>query len=276
MILAAVVSLTALLSYNLGVHSERARAAGKDAPPKLALKGEYHAGKRPQEKRIAKLAKAPKIAIVMDDFGYNVNELDEIFAMKEPITFSVLPNLQFSGTVARTAHQNGYEVILHLPLESERKDVREETGTIRASMGEEGALDVLEKDIASVPYLSGVSNHMGSRATADESLMETIMSRLKRRDLYFFDSIVTDKTVCAGAAAKAGIKFGKRDVFLDNSGDTEAIKKAMTDLRRIAFRRGWAVGICHYRPNTIRVLASAMPDLAAEGVKFVYLSELVK
>ena len=72
------------------------------------------------------------------------------------------------------------------------------------------------------------------------------------------------------------MRFAKRDVFLDNSNDPEAIAVCLYDLRRLAQKRGWAIGICHYRKNTIKVLAKVMPEFAADGIDFVYLSDLVK
>jgi len=269
-ILLACICLTAVLFYNIGARSQKERPTAVSVSPPLPPPVPAPVViKKPRALR-------PRVAIVMDDLGYNVNNLDDVLAIGQPITFSVLPNLKFSRQAAKTAHQKGYEVILHLPMESTRNDVRMEPDTIGLGMGEEGILAVLEKDIDSVPYLTGVSNHMGSKATADSYVMKTVMGRLNEKDLYFFDSLVTPKTVCKGAAADAGIRFARRDVFIDNSSDPASIEKAMMDLRKIATKRGWAIGICHYRKSTIKVLATVMPKFAADGVEFVYLSELVK
>jgi len=269
-ILLACICLTAVLFYNIGVHSQKERpTAVLVSPPPPTPVPVPAVMKKPGAPR-------SRIAIVMDDLGYNVNDLDDIFAIGQPITFSILPNLKFSRQTAKTAHQKGYEVILHLPMESTRNDVRMEPDTIGRGMGEEGILATLKKDIDSVPYLTGVSNHMGSKATADGYVMKTVMGRLNDRGLYFFDSLVTAKSVCKGVALDTGLRFAKRDVFIDNSSDPASIEKAMVDLRKIALKRGWAIGICHYRKSTIRVLASVMPKFAADGVEFVYLSELVR
>ena len=218
----------------------------------------------------------PKAAIVVDDFGYNMNNLDSLFAVKRAVTFSVLPNLPYSKRIASLASSKGYEVILHLPLESIDKAAPVETGTIKTEMGEEEILALLEKDVASVPGLSGVSNHQGSKATEDRRSMSIILSDLKRKGLYFFDSLVTDKSVCREAAAQAGIRYAKRDMFLDNENSPEYIEKQMLSLRRAAFKYGSVIAVCHDRKNTIAVLNKMMPELAEEGIRFVYLSEMVK
>ena len=218
----------------------------------------------------------PKAAIVIDDFGYNMNNLDRLFAIKRAVTFSVLPNLSYSKKIAELASSKGYEVILHLPLESLDLAAPAEVGTIKTDMGEKDVLALLEKDIASVPKLSGVSNHQGSKATEDKRCMSIVLSGLRNRDLYFFDSLVTDKSVCREAAAQWRVPYAKRDMFLDNENSPEYIEKQMLSLRRAAFKYGSVIAICHDRKNTIAVLSKMMPELAEEGIRFVYLSEMVR
>ena len=218
----------------------------------------------------------PKVAIVIDDFGYNMNNLDKLFAVKRAVTFSVLPNLTYSKRVALLASSKGYEVILHLPLESSDKTAPTEEGTIKTGMSDNEMLKLLEKDIGSVPGLKGVSNHQGSKATQDKHTMTIILSDLKKRGLYFFDSLVTEKSVCRKAADQAQVPYAKRDMFLDNENYPEYIEKQIILLRKMAFKNGGAIAVCHDRKNTITVLSKMMPELSSEGINFVYLSEMVK
>ena len=218
----------------------------------------------------------PMVAIVMDDFGYNTNSLAALFAIREPVTLSILPNLPYSTAIAREARATGHEVILHLPLASHRKDVREEMDTINSNMAPGAALARLDAAIASVPGLKGVSNHMGSKATEDFKLMELIFGRLKKDGLYFLDSLTSQRSACKAAAKSAGIVYARRDIFLDNSEDPEYIKKQILAMRKLAFKKGSVIAICHDRRNTVKVLREMMPELAAAGIRFVYLSELVR
>ena len=70
--------------------------------------------------------------------------------------------------------------------------------------------------------------------------------------------------------------YAKRDVFLDNTNSEDYIDKQMLALRRFAFRKGSAIAICHDRKTTIAVLNRMMPELAADGIVFTRLSEMVK
>lgn len=216
-----------------------------------------------------------KIAIVIDDWGYSLNNLPLASRIRYPLTFSVLPNLAYSQKIAEGMHQRGYEIILHLPLEPQEK-YRLEKNTILTSMKEAAILNILKKDLASVPGASGVSNHMGSKASADYRTMEIIFKELKKKGLYFLDSLVSSQSVCSDLAHKMHLGFIKRDVFLDNQENPEYIKRQVRQLKLRSNLYGYAVGIGHDRKQTLEVLKEVMPELEREGYKFVFVSELVK
>jgi len=216
-----------------------------------------------------------RIAIVLDDFGYNADNLEVIFSIKVPLTLSVLPNLPYSNAVAVRAHDCDMEVILHMPMEPHNKELRLEEGTIMLDMTADDISGLLTEAIDSVPGAKGISNHMGSRATEDRDLMKIIFSELKKRDIYFLDSLVTDKSTCAEIAKEAGVRYASRRIFLDNISDEDYIEKQVFQMADLASKVGWAIGIGHDREATVKVLTRVIPQLKEAGFKFVYVSELV-
>ncbi|MCM8780401.1 MAG: divergent polysaccharide deacetylase family protein [Candidatus Omnitrophica bacterium] len=216
-----------------------------------------------------------KIAIVIDDWGYNLNHFRMLEEIGYPLTISVLPNLSCSSWIAQQANRMGLEVILHLPLEPyERYNL--ESDTITTSMDEVTIKGIIEKALADIPTAKGVSNHMGSKATADFRVMEIVFRELKRRNLYFLDSLVSPKSICFDVARKVRLNFAQRDVFLDNQEDTDYIKGQIDKLKTIAKVHGQVIGIGHVRKNTLDVLKEMMPLLAKQGYKFVFVSELAR
>jgi polysaccharide deacetylase 2 family uncharacterized protein YibQ len=127
-----------------------------------------------------------------------------------------------------------------------------------------------------VPYAKGISNHMGSKATKNRKLMKSIMEELKRRRLYFLDSVASSKTVCADEAKKAGVKCIGRDVFLDNILTKKDISAQIDLLIETARENGSAVGIGHDRPLTLNVIKERLDNLKDNDIKFVLVSELLK
>lgn len=220
--------------------------------------------------------KGAKIAIVLDDFGYNMNNLGTLYGINEPLTISILPNLAYSERIAEQAGVRNLEVILHLPLEPKSDKANIEAGTIMTDMPPKEVGMILADALASVPGAKGVSNHMGSKATEDKDLMRVIFDGLNKRNLYFLDNLTADDSVCDETAVESKIRIAKRSVFLDNESDEGYIENQMRRMAEIATKTGSAVGVGHDRPATVRVLARVMPELKKDGFQFVYLSELVK
>lgn len=223
---------------------------------------------------VAEVIKA-RIAIVLDDWGYNLNNLGLIEQIKYPITAAVLPGLSFSERIAKELKDSGFEVILHLPMEPQEKK-RLEKNTVMVSMGQDKIARILDKDLSSMPFARGVSNHMGSAATRDSVTMEIVFKELKKRQLYFLDSYVSSGDTGLGLARKLHQKYARRDVFLDNQLEPSYIRKQIQQLKLKAKMRGEAIGIGHDRKATLEVLKEMMPQLAREGYKFVFVSELVE
>ena len=223
-----------------------------------------------------------KVAIILDDWGYNKQHLTQFFEIGRPVTLAVLPHLQFSEYVARDAKSHGYEVLLHMPMEPASNPKRPESGMISRNMAREKVRELIDKALVSVPGVHGVNNHMGSNATRDTDLMTVFLAEIKGRGLFFVDSVTTGGSVCPDICNKLGLKFTKRDVFLDvdlGKGDgtvSEKISRRIEELCNIAVRRGEAVGIGHDKTTTLSVLKDMLPRMEAKGIKFVYVSELVR
>jgi len=220
--------------------------------------------------------KGAKIAIVIDDFGYNTNNLTTLFSISSPVTISVLPNLTYSAKIAREAGKRQVEVMLHLPLEPHGGLTNLEKGTIMVDMPPEQVKKLLDGSIKSIPGLRGVSNHMGSRATESRDFMKVLFTELQKRDLYFLDNLVTDKSVCREMASEIRLRAAARSVFLDNESDEAYIEGQILQTANLAAGNGWAIGVGHDRPQTIKVIAKVIPLLERAGFELVHVSELVK
>ncbi|MEE8359316.1 MAG: divergent polysaccharide deacetylase family protein [Candidatus Omnitrophota bacterium] len=242
---------------------------------KLKIEAEARSAAKKYVKRYAVTKEGAKIAIVLDDWGYNLRNLNTLLEIEAPITLSVLPNLPYSRVVARNAYVDGKEIILHLPLEP-REPMSLEKDTITTEMTDKEALENLERAILSIPHLKGVSNHMGSKATEDKRLMRTLFKKIKNDGFYFLDSRVTTRSVCFEMADDVGVKFAARSVFLDNELNTEYIKGQIRETARQALLTGWAIGIGHDRAVTVAALAEMIPQLKEMGIEIVPVSEIAR
>jgi len=217
-----------------------------------------------------------KIAVVLDDWGYTLKQVPALSSIHRPLTVSVLPSLAHSAEVARAAQASGHEVILHLPMEALDPKAPREAGTILTGMPRREVIELMNRSLSTVPTAKGINNHQGSKATTDAALMEIVLQETKRRGLYFLDSYVTQKSVCAEVAERVRIPFARRSVFLDNEMSGPAIQKQFMELARVAARHGEAIGIGHDRPVTLEVLRQAVPALEKAGYTLVPVSQLTE
>ncbi len=218
----------------------------------------------------------PQVAIVVDDLGESEQDVQSLLDINIPLTFAVLPQRPFSRSIAQRLHSLGSEIILHLPLEPEDKDVNLGKGMLLLSMPREELLSRLRENLDSLPYLTGVNNHMGSAFTANEEGMRVVLGELKERGLFFLDNRTTAETVGLKVARELGVRAAERSVFLDNEEDPEYISSQLDKLIRMAREKGSAVGTCHPSSTTIRVLTEKLPEFSAQGIDFVPVSALVR
>jgi len=166
--------------------------------------------------------------------------------------------------------------MLHLPLEPYGDQNAVEEGTIRIDMDEKQIVGLMDSAIDDVPYIKGISNHQGSKATSDEATMVVIMKRLKKKNLFFLDSFSSNKSVCRDVAKKTRVKFAQRNIFLDNDESYDSIKENLYKAYEQAIAKGSCIAIGHDRPTTLKVLKDIMPELEEKGIKFVKVSELTR
>ena len=141
-----------------------------------------------------------------------------------------------------------------------------------ADMSQEEIRRVLAANLAAVPYVIGVSNHMGSKVTENRDAMNTIMDVVFSRGLFFFDSRTTPDSAAPRVARDMGAPLLENARFLDHIADETYVVDQIRAAARIALSRGSAAVIGHVRPTTVRALARMIPELEAAGVQLVRLT----
>jgi len=217
----------------------------------------------------------PKLTFVIDDIGYHLDLEQDLRGLGSKVTYSVLPLLPYSKYFGNLSRATGAEVILHLPLETVSGTIPGR-GLITGRMDKNTVLETLRRNLASVPYHVGANNHMGSLGTRDAALMTILLREMKQRRLFFLDSYTTGDSIARATGKSVGIPVLRRDIFLDNIDNETAIVQQLAKLKTLARKKGYGIGIGHYRKNTLRVLSEQIPRLEREGFEIISLSDLVK
>lgn len=221
-------------------------------------------------------ANIPAIAIVIDDVGDALGAGLRVVRLPAPIAAAFLPHTRYAARLAQVAHRRGKEVMLHLPMEA-NDGAPPGPGAITLGMDEQACLRALANNLAALPHVSGINNHMGSRLTSDESHMRWLMQALRERgNLFFVDSRTTAATVAQKMADEQGVPNLRRNVFLDNDPSPAAIAEQFERLLALARRQGGALAIGHPHAATLDFLERRLPRLAQEGIEVVPVRVLLQ
>jgi len=216
----------------------------------------------------------PRLAIIIDDLGSDRAAAEAVFALGYPLTVSVLPNHEHSVDIAQEAHRRGFQVMLHLPMQSVANETPE-AQELHPGMPASEVAALVDQFLKNVPDAAGVNNHQGSQATADAALMDELMPLLRDRRLFYVDSRTTATTVAYDTAQDFGVRSAFRNVpFLDDVTEVAAVRKQLELALRGAREKGEAVAIGHPHPATLQALREVLPQARAQGVRMVPASDL--
>lgn len=287
-----IILAVAAIVYVISFHQEET-AVVKQPPVKKKQTESIVAKKKPPAKSrteyrdnkdkdvIAKLIppRLPfkQVAIIIDDIGYDMTPVRELLRMDAGITFAVLPLLAHSREAAETLHQAGREILLHLPMEPlSYPRERPGNGALFADMSDEEIVFQMAKNMDSVPHVSGVNNHMGSKFMADEAKLTTVFRELKKKDLFFIDSRTNNNSKTLNASRKVHLTVASRKIFLDNERDYHKIYQILMEVAEVSTGYSPLIVIGHPYPETIRAIRDAGKVFREKGVSIVPVSKLVQ
>ncbi len=220
------------------------------------------------------VAAPPRVAIVFEHAGPSLTDLDPIYAMRQPFGLGIFPRMRYSAQIVRDAVAHGLVPILHLPMESlNPAEMGPVPGAVWVRMTDAEIARVVEDDLVSTPGVVGVSNHAGSRATADRRVMASALRVVKARGLWFEENRTTQASVATEVAGGLGIHIVLITTYLDDPPvDIEAKVRALIGEAR---RQGAAVAAAHITTGAPRIVQRLLPDFQRAGVVFVPITDFL-
>lgn len=217
----------------------------------------------------------PRIAIVIDDFGYYEGEVvQQLLDFPYPLTYAVIPGLRKSQELAAELYQRNKTIFIHMPMEPMNGKVESDGYTLLTNLEEKEIRNRVQKAIVAVPHAIGLNNHMGSKATADSATITPALQEIKKAGLIFLDSRTSQQSIAYQTASQMHMHAFQNNTFLDAVDEKEAIVQKLQRLAEQARAQGMAIGIGHPRPFTLAALSEVIPTLAGEGFVFVSLSDI--
>jgi uncharacterized protein len=215
------------------------------------------------------------VALVIDDLGRRVEDVDELRTLGVELSYAVLPFEARTAEVVARLRAAGAEILVHLPMEPDGL-ADPGPGALLRGMDEAELARRTAAALDAVQGAVGVNNHMGSALSADDRAMSVILERVHERELFYLDSRTSAGSVGYDQARRAGMPAARRDVFLDGVLDPAAIREQFQRLLQVALEEGAAVAIGHPHPETLEVLREEVPKAAALGYRFVPVSYVLE
>ena len=219
-------------------------------------------------------AEGARVAVVIDDLGRSVEDVDQLAGLPAPVTYSVLPFEHSTDRVVQAIRRHGGQLLCHLPMEP-ASGADPGPGALNAAMSTAELSRATAVALDAVDGAIGANHHMGSRMSTDERSMKVVLEVLGERGLFYLDSRTSPDSVGYRVGRALGVPSVERRVFLDPDRDPEAIRGQFRRLLAIAAERGHAVAIGHPYPETVAILREELPRALAAGFEFVELSALV-
>lgn len=217
----------------------------------------------------------PKIALIIDDLGYDPELADAFMHLRIPVTLSVLPLAPFTRRIVDEARKRGCELMVHVPMEPKSYPrIKPGPGALFVTMDDKEIRQKLIRDLNQVPGAKGVNNHMGSLFTEDRDKMMVVMEALRKRHLFFIDSRTTADSVGYNMARSMGVPAAERTVFLDDDLHLDTMEIQVKRLLNVARHEGWAIGIGHPHKETLKLLKDYLGKVD-DGVEVVPASKIV-
>ena len=217
-----------------------------------------------------------KVAIVIDDCGYDLASVRTLLDTGLPFSYAILPFKTYSSDVLELVKNHGRVPMLHLPMEPlNAAAMSEGANTVRTSLSAADKAALTRRAVNSLPGIIGVNNHQGSKATGDSATMKVVLRELKSQGLFFLDSHTTSSTVARDTAQSLGVATARNDIFLDNSSNVADIRAQIYKAFAMAEKNGSVIAICHARVNTAKCWQQYAAEFKKTGITFVPVTELL-
>lgn len=265
LLVAALIRTPSPVAVSMGPAQEESQLPEESSPQVEAVSQMPHGPE-------TKTPSLPKLAIIVDDFGYSLAQARRFAELPLPLTWAILPFLGGSGEAAKIAKAHGIPYLLHLPMQAE-SDGKGGPYLIGVDMDDREIRNAARNAIDSLPGAIGVNNHRGSLATSDLRVVRALLAEVQLHGLPFIDSRTSPHSVVLSVAKELDMPALANDVFLDHEEDERTMAMRLEMASSIARRRGYAITICHVRKETLTFLSKVTADML-NGVELVTAPQL--
>jgi polysaccharide deacetylase 2 family uncharacterized protein YibQ len=226
--------------------------------------------------------KKKRIALIIDDVGYNIPLLQKFLRTNLKLNYAVLPELKQTLKSMQLIKEYGQTLLLHLPMEPKNPVLmgKVRSDFILTEMTHREISEKMIKYLTKYDLIDGINNHMGSKATADEKTMNYLSKVIynfniqNNRTIFFIDSYTSAKTVVYESCKKNKVPCLESKGFIDNNNDSEIIFNELIKKFEILSDKSIVIG--HNRKSTYKAVETFLNSEYFKKFTFVSLNDIFK
>ncbi|MDA1091272.1 MAG: divergent polysaccharide deacetylase family protein [Proteobacteria bacterium] len=217
-----------------------------------------------------------RVAIVITGVGLSrAASMAAIGKLPPQVTLALDPYATDLSDWLVRARLVGHEVMLSLPMESERFPIHDAGPyALDTGLNEQDNIKRLELVLSQVSGYFGVATTMGSRFGTSEALLTSVLGALKKRGLFFLTTGVQGSLLAPKIAKKIDLPRAVSDLTLDDDPSRTAIDIKLLRLESILKERKIAVAVGQAYPATLERLIAWTKKLEEKKITLVPLSAL--
>lgn len=218
-----------------------------------------------------------KMAIFIEDFGFQADQKTvEYLSFSEPLTIGLIPSKKLTTWTAQIANEYKKEIVIMLPMEPVPVKLSKQTGSIiMVHYPEERIRKILSESMESIPHFSGITNYFGSNIINDSRVMSLVFSEFTSKKAYFLLNPQLHRSSISSIAAKYDIPHKPVDMYIDTSSSVSALQDTLRHCAMVAQKTGDIIVSSKPSAAFIKALKSELPVLKHNGIKLVYVSDLM-
>ena len=230
----------------------------------------------PEKKKPIIKQYSAKIAIVLDDGGNNLELIKRVANLPYPLTVAILPFTPYDKKSAELLRDAKKHAFMHLPLQPHGyPGIEPGKGAILLNTPTNLIDIIINKNIERIGSINGVNNHMGSMFTENKDKTTLVLKSVRRYTNVFVDSRTSSKSMAYEVCKSVMEKCGYNSMFIDNDNNKALILKKIEEASNLAKTKKNIIIIGHIRPSTVEALEEALPVYDKEGIKFVFVDEVI-
>lgn len=219
----------------------------------------------------------PVVAILITNLGLSKPLTEEALKLPHNVTLSFSPYASDAKVWAKKARGEGFESLVDLPMEPSNFPI--------SDPGPNGILSSLDgAEISSRLHwiMSRYPGFVGLLGTADEKLtaslpaMRPLLTELTARGVVLIYKKSPQNAELATLIKTQNLTAVGADMVIDEDLAPAAIMQQLDALAELAKTQGYAIGIAHSYPPTVRAITMWNEDLAKKGVDIAPVSAVVK